>query len=104
MIYNDNDLIKYDNRALSKRFKNPKRLFLEGKSFVRGGIKNLVIPSTHIPGINIYSFCNSKGDKVFPKNFIKIKVEKTPLAYIKHYYTKTVEEFCNKIKRGNAHY
>ena len=28
----------------------------QGKSFVRGGIKKLLIPSTHIPGINIYSF------------------------------------------------
>jgi len=27
-----------------------------------------------------------------------------PKAYIKHYYTKTVEEFCKKIKKGDAHF
>ena len=104
MIYNDNNLIKYDNRTLSKRFKKPKSLHNHGKSFVRGGNNKLLIPSTHIPGINVHSFCNSKGEKIYPKNFINTKKENSPLAYIKHYYTKTVEEFCNKINKGNAHY
>lgn len=31
------------------------------------------------------------------------KFEKEPRAYIKHYYIKTAEEFCNKINK-NAHY
>ena len=30
--------------------------------------------------------------------------EREPKAFIKHYYTKTVEEFCNKIKKGHAHF
>ena len=104
MIYNDNNLIKYDNRTLSKRFTEPKSFHSQGKSFVRGGNNKLLIPSTHIPGINIHSFCNSKGQKIYPKNFINSEIENSPLAYIKHYYTKTVEEFCNKINKGHAHY
>ena len=32
------------------------------------------------------------------------KIEISPLAYLKHYYTKTVEEFCNKLNKGHAHY
>jgi hypothetical protein len=104
MIYNDNDLIKYDNRTLNERFKKPKKMSKEGKSFVRGGNKKLLIPATLIPGINIHSFCNSKGEKIYPQNFYNYKIEISPLAYIKHYYTKTVEEFCNKINKGNAHF
>ena len=104
MIYNDNNLIKYDNRTLSERFKKPKSFYSQGKSFVRGGNNKLLIPSTHIPGINVHSFCNSKGRKIYPKNFINNEIENSPLAYIKHYYTKTVEEFCNKINKGDAHY
>ena len=104
MIYNDNDRIKYENKPLNERFKKSKQLFIQGKSFVRGGINKLLIPYTHIPGINIFSFCNSKGEKIYPKNFLSNKIEISPLAYIKHYYTKTVEEFCNKINKGHAHY
>ena len=33
-----------------------------------------------------------------------MKKKKNPKAYIKHYYTKTAEEFCNKITKGNAHF
>jgi len=104
MIYNDNNLIKYDNRTLKERFKNIKKHSNKGKSFVRGGIKNLLMPNTHIPLINVHYFCNSRGVKINPKNLMNKIIEYKPLAYIKHYYTKTVEEFCLKIKRGNAHY
>ena len=62
------------------------------------------MPSSHIPGINIYNFCNSNGEFIYPKNFLGIKFEKNPKAFIKHFYTKTAEEFCDKIKRGHAHY
>ena len=100
MFYNDNNLIKYDNRTLNERFKKPTKMTLMGKSFVRGGNKKLLIPSTLIFGINIHSFCNSKGEKINSQNLTKVEI--SPLAYIKHYYTKTVEEFCNKINKGDV--
>ena len=104
MIYNDNDLIKYENKSLSERFKNPKCLFNQGKSLIRGGFTDLIIPSTHIPGINIHYFCNSNGKRIYPKNFYGNIIDIDSKAFIKHYYTKTVEEFCRKIKKGNAHF
>ena len=104
LIYNDNNNINYENKPLNIRFKNPTRFFYQGKSFVRGGFKNLLIPSTHIPGINIHYYCNSNGERIYPKNFISAKIEKDHRAYIKHYYTKTIEEFCTKINKGHAHY
>ena len=104
VYYNDNDLIRYDNRSIQDRFTIPKNNSTKGKSFVRGRNKYLMIPSTHMAGINIYKFCNSNGKRVYPKNFFSNIFDKEPKAFIKHYFTKTVEEFCNKIKRGDAHF
>ena len=104
LIYNDNNLIKYENKPLIKRFSKSIKLYYQGKSFVRGGFKNLLIPSTHIPGINIHYFCNSNGERIYPRNFFNSKIENSPKAFIKHYYTKTVEEFCLKINKGHAHF
>ena len=103
-MYGDNNLIKFDNRNLLERFPNPASFFDQGKSFVRGNIKDLIIPTTHIPGINVFNFCNSNGKLIYPRNFFEHKFEKKPKAFIKHFYTKTAEEFCGKIKRGNAHF
>ena len=104
IIYSDNDKIKYENKPLNKRFTIQKSTSIEGKSFVRGGFNNLIMPTTMIPGINIYYFCNSNGGNIYPRNFYNNKFEKNPKAYIKHYYTKTVEEFCYKLCKGNAHF
>ena len=101
---NDNDLVRYDNRKLKDRFTKPIANSSEGKSFVRGNIDNLLIPTTHIIGININNFCNSNGEFIYPNDFLTYKFKKNPKAYIKHYYTKTAEEFCNKITKGNAHF
>ena len=104
IIYSDNDKIKYENKPLNKRFTIQKSTSIQGKSFVRGGFNNLIMPTTMIPGVNIYYFCNSNGGNIYPRNFYNNKFEKNPKAYIKHYYTKTVEEFCYKLCKGNAHF
>jgi len=52
----------------------------------------------------INNFCNSNGEFIYPNDFMTYKFKKNPKAYIKHYYTKTAEEFCNKITKGNAHF
>ena len=104
VLYNDNDLIKYDNRSLNERFINNTFNYSQVKSFVRGNINNLFFPTTHLPGINVFQFCNSKGEFIYPKNFLNSNFEKNPKAYIKHFYTKTAEEFCDKLNKGNAHF
>jgi len=104
IMYNDNNLIKYDNRSLRERFTHQSLKSSQGKSFVRGYIDNLIIPTTHLQGINIFHFCNSNGELIYPKNFMGNSFEKKPKAYIEHYYTKTVEEFCNKLRKGHAHF
>ena len=104
IMYNDNDLVNYKNKSLLERFTKPILNYTQGKSFVRGKINNLMIPTTHIPGINIHQFCNSNGDIIFPSNFYGNKFENNPKAIIRHFYTKTAEEFCNKINKGHAHF
>ena len=104
LMYNDNDLIKYDNRSLKVRFPNPKSRFSDVKSFVRGYNDKLIIPTTHVAGINIYNFCNSNGERIYLNDFFSYDFKNNSKAYIKHYYTKTAEEFCKKIIRGNAYY
>ena len=75
-----------------------------GKSIVRNDISNLVIINTLIIGANTKYFCNSNGKRLFPKNFYFFEPPKIPKAFIKHFFTKTAEEFCIKLKRGDAHY
>ena len=104
IIYNDNNLIRYDKWNLLERFTNPTIRVNPGKSFVRGNIKTLIIPSTYIPGIKVYNFCYSNGEFRYPKNFFSNKFEKHPKTFIKHFYTKTAEEFCDRIKRGHVHF
>ena len=102
--YDDNDLEIYDDRNIIQRFKRMKFKEKTGKSIVRGGIDNLIIPSTHIIGININYFCNSNGNRVFPKTFFEITFQNNNNAFIKHFYTKSAQEFCNKIIKGDAQF
>lgn len=104
IMYNDNDLTEYDYRPLLERFKNPKKTIEQGKSFVRGGFDNLIIPTSMLPGININYFCNSNGERIFPSSYLNVEYNNNSMAYIKHFYTKTAEEFCNKINKGDAQF
>ncbi len=104
ILYNDNDNLKYEKGTLIQRFTNAKAINKYGKSLVRGGYGKLLIPTTMIPGINIYYFCNSNGERIYPKNFYSNKYKKNSTAFLKHFITKTAEEFCIKINRGDAHF
>ena len=104
IMYGDNNLVKYDNRTMIERFTKPSRNWKKGKCIVRTNIPNLIISTTHLIGINTKYFCDSNGNRLFPKSFFEFKVPKKPQAYIKHFYTKTAEEFCNKINKGDGHF
>lgn len=99
-IYDDNNLTKYDNRSMLDRFTHLKEISDRTKFIVRGNIKNLLITSAHI-AINV-NYCNSKGELIFPKSYYKLPKENYPFSYLKHFYTKTAEEYCIKRKRGYA--
>ena len=103
-FFGDNDLEKYDNRTLKERFTKSKRTSKRGKNIVLTGIPNLLIISTLIIGINTNYFCDSNGRRIYPNNLMDFNPPYDPEAWVNHYYTKTVEEFCNKIEKGDVHY
>jgi DNA-binding Lrp family transcriptional regulator len=104
VMYGDNNLVKYDNRPMIERFTKPSMIWSKGKSIVRTNINKLIISSSHIIGINTKYFCDSNGNRIFPKTYHQFDIPNKPKAYIKHFYTKTAEEFCNKINKGDVHF
>ena len=101
-IYDDNNLLKRDSRAMIQRFKNLKRISSATKFIVRGNMPNLMITSSHF-AINT-NYCNSKGELIFPNTNFLFYQEKNPIAHLKHFYTKTAEEYCNKINKGDVQF
>lgn len=99
-IYDDNNLLRYDNRTMITRFTHLKYFPGRTKFIVRGNIENLLIPSSHIA--TSVNYCNSKGEQIFPNSYIALPQEKNSFAYLKHFYTKTAEEYCHKRRRGYA--
>lgn len=105
IIYNDNDIVKYDNRSLNERFSNP--LYnSEANKFVKSIIKgNLNLnpwvydQTSHRPKHQLRT-CDSNGNRVKTFNDVVIPpiIEK---VYLKHFATKTIEEYIEKIKRGH---
>ncbi len=105
IIYNDNDIVKYDNRSLNERFSNP--LYnSEANKFVKSIIKgNLNLnpwvydQTSHRPKHQLRT-CDSNGNRVKSFNDVVIPpiIEK---VYLKHFATKTIEEYIEKIKRGH---
>ena len=94
--FGDSDLLHYDDRPVTKRF-NSSRYCLSMKSFLKGGIKNARM-DVHRP-LNIKYYCNSKGEIIVPASYFtyNLSIEN---AEIRHYITKTIDEFIMRIKKG----
>ena len=108
LIYTDNDLIFYDNRKVLERFTTPNYLNRDNvhvKSIVRGNLDKIIFynnTSHHVPSKDL-SICNSKGNLIKQEKYNPFAVS-PPIfdyGYLKHFTTKTAEEYCVKIKRGN---
>ena len=110
IFYTDNDLLYYDNRTLRERFPIKEEKVKRKKtgdsfpikSLVKGKIPKLFIQSIHF-GNKRYNICNGFGNKV---NFTGCSTNSTDFEYYYfiHYFSKSTEEFINKIKRGDAIY
>ena len=95
--FGDSDLVKYDNRSIIKRFNKNFRYVTSMKSFVRGGIKKAKMEIHR--SYNIKNYCNSEGQFVNPDNF-RINKIVVNSAEIKHYITKSTEEFYKRLLKG----
>ena len=106
LMYSDNDLMYYENKPIQERFTkfllhDPGNNII--KSTIRGNLKtnywdNMENPHT---SNNDYISCNSLGIKISSRAYGNIPPT-FKNAFIKHYATKSIEEYCKKIKRGRA--
>ena len=106
ICHTDNNKIYYENKSLAERFPErvPRTKYLgknlEIKSIIRGNITNMKIENMHTI-TNKFINCNGYGNK--NKNLIFFSTEPDfDYYYINHYYSKSTEEFINKINRGDA--
>lgn len=109
MNYTDNGLVKNDGRPVLERFIEPMPFdkcvgkdFPENnhvKSIVRGGLSSLAFArNPHIPSNTSIKSCNAPGKKCSNKPYQKYDHS---IAYLKHFTTKTIEEWVNnKMVKG----
>ena len=107
LIFSDNELKNYENKSLQERFKTESKYLYENKhikSIVRG---NLSINywykarNTHSSSNNELFSCTSSGNRTSSIHYYHIPPD-YKYAFIKHYITKTIEEWAHKVKKGLA--
>jgi len=105
LIYNDNDLVYYDNRTFLERFTKPcfeEPLNKYVKSIVRGNLDRqpYIDKKTNHRPVPEIKVCNSTGDLLstysdtYPPNYKN--------GYLIHFYRKTAEEYITKILKGTC--
>ena len=105
LYYTDNDLIYYENISLKERFTSYKLDYEANrhiKSTVRGNLSRnywAKLGTPHSSPLRYYC-CDTFGKRI--SHSTPFNIPNYEYAYIKHYWTKTLEEFCIKIKRGRA--
>ena len=108
LFYSDNELLYYNNNPVQKRFLAPLINHTNNKyikSTVRGRLSINYWKNGNNPhsGKIKYKTCNSNGEIINYKS-IKNKHINFTFAALKHYSTKSVEEYYYKVKRGYPYY
>ena len=106
MTYSDNDLIYYENKPVQERFTTPLPQYRSNfhiKSLVRGNLptnywSNMKNPHT---SDNDYICCITTGKEIDSRTPFNAPPNHEE-AYIKHYATKSLEEYLQKAKRGRS--
>ena len=105
LIYSDNNLLYYDNRTLIERFTEPNyrpKANVHVKSIIRGVLNKTIfnpVSSNHVPNSNLI-ICDSNGNKIRRYNRFSLPYLIYDHGYLKHFTTKTAEEYCEKMIRG----
>ena len=107
VVFSDNEHIYYSNISIQERFTTGLYNFSHNqhiKSTVRGNLSTnfwTEVENPHTSSDDNFIACNSIGQKI--KNSSPFN---TPFqfenAFLKHFYTKSAEEFKKKITRGRA--
>ena len=102
LMMTDGGLVHNDGRPLMERFTESTTLGGgQGKCIVRGGISGLRFTnSVHVPYEPFLFCCTPKGEPTIQKRH---QPQDTSVAYLKHFSTKTIEEWLsNKMQKGAA--
>ena len=105
--YGDNENLYYENNSVQKRFTKQST-----SKYCNRWIKSIVnvknndnigwgYRSPHVPYINVRNSCDTLGDLTYYEKK-KIYPPIYKYVYLKHYATKSSEEYANKILRGDA--
>ena len=108
ICHTDNNLIDYDNRSLAERFPRTVPKYKKGgyrleiKSILRGHIPNIEITNNHLLSTDLHN-CNGYGNKnrYYYKTYSNQNDYKN--YYIDHYYSKSTEEFIEKLNKGDVY-
>lgn len=114
LMFNNNGEMHYEDKPLQERFKRPffpinnlengfVKCILKGGHFKYYGLKN---SGGHIPTSwdfdkkIVYNIGGYYTPQVIPEVYQSEYPPRYKEGYIKHYYTKSFDEWCNKSKRG----
>ena len=103
----DNNQIYYENKPLYERFpeigknvvKNQYNKICFVKTMIRGHLKNITINQNHVLSEKLKAG-NGFGKKSQVKKIESLNPD-YEFNFIRHYYGKSVQEFIDKIKRGD---
>ena len=103
----DNNKLYYEDRPLRERFtrvgnnvdKNKLNKICNIKSIIKGHLNNITIEHNHLLSTKLKG-CNGFGLPSNLSNFLSLAPD-YEFYYINHYYGKTVEEFIEKMNRGD---
>ena len=108
VMYTDNNLLYYDNRPVLERFteKEPNaRKYKSGgsqeiKSIIRGKNPNVNVHCIHVIDKNL-KVCDGFGNR---KQVVDLRTLHSDYEYyyLRHFYSKSTEEFIDKIMRTDA--
>jgi hypothetical protein len=108
LVYGDNGRLRYENEPLQKRFTKPISSDLcvsdnvpenfHIKSIIRGGLSDIEFFHNSHTITNDIDCCNECGIRVQALSTYADFSNKN--VVLKHYLTKTIEEYCDKLIRG----
>ena len=102
ILYENYTQVYYENKPLKQRLKKRIRISRHIKSTVRGNLPINYWSKMRNPHTSLNKFVTCSGSGKIINYSSSYAPPDVKLAYLKHYYFKSFEEFCIKRKRGNA--